>query len=185
MTAKDLHATHFIETERLYLRRLTEGDFKNLCTILKDEKAMYAYEHAFSDEEVKAWLDKQLLRYQIYGCGLWAVILKETGEFVGQCGLTVQPTDREKVLEIGYLFRRDCWNNGYATEAAAACKRFAFEKLGAKEVYSIVRDTNLASRRVAEKNGMTIKYSFVKHYYGKDMPHFAYSVTNSSETERA
>lgn len=165
-----------IETDRLYMRRLTEGDFDALCKILQDEKCMYAYEHAFSDEEVREWLCKQLVRYRIYGFGLWAVILKESGELIGQCGITIQHTDRESVMEVGYLFRRDCWNKGYCTEAAKACKDFAFDKLGADEVYSIIRDSNTASRRVAEKNGMTVKYTFIKHYYGIDMPHLAYSV---------
>ena len=56
-----------IETDRLYMRRLTEGNFDALCKILQDEKCMYAYEHAFSDEEVREWLCKQLVRYRIYG----------------------------------------------------------------------------------------------------------------------
>ena len=161
----------FLKTQRLAFRRLRSDDFDNLCKILQDEKAMYAYEHAFSDEEVKEWLDKQLARYRIYGFGLWAVTLRETGEFIGQCGLTVQNTDQGQALEIGYLFRREFWHCGYATEAAQACKKFAFETLGAKEVCSIIRKNNLPSRRVAERNGMTVKGEFVKHYYGMDMPH--------------
>lgn len=111
-----------IETDRLYMRRLTEGDFDALCKILQDEKCMYAYEHAFSDEEVREWLCKQLVRYRIYGFGLWAVILKESGELIGQCGITIQHTDRESVMEVGYLFRRDCWNKGYCTEALKSAK---------------------------------------------------------------
>lgn len=168
----------FLKTQRLAFRRLRSDDFDNLCKILQDEKAMYAYEHAFSDEEVKEWLDKQLARYRIYGFGLWAVTLRETGEFIGQCGLTVQNTDQGQALEIGYLFRREFWHCGYATEAAQACKKFAFETLGAKEVCSIIRKNNLPSRRVAERNGMTVKGEFVKHYYGMDMPHLIYSATN-------
>ncbi len=168
----------FLKTQRLAFRRLCSDDFDNLCKILQDEKAMYAYEHAFSYEEVKEWLDKQLARYRIYGFGLWAVTLRETGEFIGQCGLTVQNTDQGQALEIGYLFRREFWHCGYATEAAQACKKFAFETLGAKEVCSIIRKNNLPSRRVAERNGMTVKGEFVKHYYGMDMPHLIYSATN-------
>lgn len=168
----------FLKTQRLAFRRLRSDDFDNLCKILQDEKAMYAYEHAFSDEEVKEWLDKQLARYRIYGFGLWAVTLRETGEFIGQCGLTVQNTDQGQALEIGYLFRREFWHCAYATEAAQACKKFAFETLGAKEVCSIIRKNNLPSRRVAERNGMTVKGEFVKHYYGMDMPHLIYSATN-------
>ena len=135
-----------LETERLLLRRLTQGDFEALCKILKDEETMTAYEGAFTDEEVQQWLDRQLARYAQWGFGLWAVVLKETGEVIGQCGLTMQPWKDRELLEIGYLFRRDCWHHGYATEVARACKRYAFETLQAEEVCSIIRDTNTVFR---------------------------------------
>lgn len=163
-----------LETERLYLRKMTKGDFKDLCNILCDERTMYAYAHAFTFEEAENWLNKQLARYERDGFGLWAVILKETGAFIGQCGLTLQETPQKTVTEIGYLFRREYWRNGYAIEAAQACKNYAFNVLGVNEVYSIIRDNNLASRRVAEKNGMEIVGGFTKHYYGIDMPHVVY-----------
>lgn len=89
-----------IETERLYLREMNQADFKSLCKILQDEEVMYAYEGAFSDAEVQEWLDKQISRYKKWGFGLWAVILKETDEMIGQCGLTMQPWKDKQVLEI-------------------------------------------------------------------------------------
>ncbi len=164
-----------LETERLYLRRLTQDDFDNLCRTLQDEQAMYAYEGAFSDAEVQEWLDRQLARYETYGFGLWAVILKETGEFVGQCGLTMQPWKGREVLEIGYLLEREHWHKGYCTEAAKACKEYAFTVLGAEEVCSIIRDTNTASQNVAIRNGMTAVDTHTKHYKGVDMPHLRFS----------
>ena len=163
-----------LETERLLLRRLTQGDFEALCKILKDEETMTAYEGAFTDEEVQQWLDRQLARYAQWGFGLWAVVLKETGEVIGQCGLTMQPWKEREVLEIGYLFQRRYWHQGYATEAARACKRYAFDVLKAEEVCSIIRDTNTASQRVALRNGMTAADTFTKHYRGVDMPHIRY-----------
>ena len=162
------------ETERLFLRELNENDFGALCKIMQDDATMYAYEGAFSDEEVQEWLDRQLSRYREYGFGLWAVVLKETGEVIGQCGLTMQPWKNEEVLEIGYLFQRQFWHNGYATEAAAACKKYAFEVLKADEVCSIIRDTNIPSQKVAERNGMTKADEWTKHYRGVDMPHFRF-----------
>lgn len=165
-----------LETERLFLRKMNQGDFDSLCKILQDEKAMCAYEHAFSDEEVQTWLDRQLARYQEYGFGLWAVILKETGELIGQCGLTMQDCNGTQVLEIGYLFQRAFWHQGYATEAASGCKTYAFDVLNASEVFSIIRDNNFASQNVAKRNGMSVKGQFVKHYYGIDMPHLVFSV---------
>lgn len=169
-----------LETKRLYLRELRQSDYNSLCKILQDGETMYAYGGAFDDNMVQDWLDRQLARYAEYGFGLWAVVLKENGEMIGQCGLTMQPWQDRQVLEIGYLFQRAYWHNGYAAEAAKACKEYAFSKLGAEEVCSIIRDTNTASQRVALRNGMKKSDEiFVKHYRGEDMPHFLYCVKNT------
>lgn len=163
-----------LETERLYLRKMCQTDFSSLCKILQDEEVMYAYEGAFNDIEVQEWLDKQISRYQKWGFGLWAAILKESDEMIGQCGLSMQPWKDQEVLEIGYLFQRKYWHRGYATEAAKACRQYAFNTLNAKEVCSIIRDTNTASQNVAVRNGMTLRDSWTKHYRGVDMPHYRY-----------
>lgn len=165
-----------LETERLYLREMSQADFLPLCAILQDEETMYAYEGAFNDTEVQEWLDKQISRYREWGFGLWAVVLKETDEMIGQCGLTLQPWKGEEVLEVGYLFQRRYWHMGYATEAARGCKKYAFEVLDAEEVCSIIRDTNTASQKVAIRNGMAMTDSWTKHYRGVDMPHQRYVV---------
>lgn len=164
-----------LQTERLYMREMTQDDFPSLCKILQDEETMYAYEGAFTDAEAQEWLDRQLARYQKWDFGLWAVILKETEEMIGQCGLTMQPWKDEEVLEIGYLFERAHWHKGYATEAARACKRYAFDTR-ANEVCSTIRDINEASQNVAVRNGMTIADTWTKHYRGVDMPHYRYVV---------
>lgn len=165
-----------LETERLIMREMTHADLLSLCEIMKDENTMYAYEGAFSDAEVQEWLERQILRYQKWNFGLWAVVLKETGKMIGQCGLTMQPWKDGEVLEIGYLFNRNYWHKGYATEAAAACKRYAFDVLKAEEVCSIIRDTNIRSQNVALRNGMTLTDKWTKHYRGVDMPHYRFVV---------
>ncbi len=170
-----------LETERLYLRRLRQEDFPALCRILQDEEAMYAYEGAFTDEEVQEWLDRQIRRYQKWDFGLWAVILKETEDLIGQCGLTMQQWKEQEVLEIGYLFQRAYWHRGYAIEAASACKRYAFETLKADEVCSIIRDTNIPSQKVALRNGMVKKDTWTKHYKGVDMPHYRFVAYKENE----
>ena len=86
---------------------------------------------------------------------------------IGQCGLTMQPWKDKEVLEIGYLFQRRYWHKGYATEAAKACKKYAFKILNADEVCSIIRDTNTPSQNVAVRNGMTVADSWT-------MPHYRY-----------
>lgn len=167
-----------LETERLYLREMTQNNFTSLCRILQDKRVMYAYESAFSDAEVQEWLDRQFARYNKYGFGLWAVILKENDEMIGQCGLTMQPWKDNEVLEIGYLFQHRYWHKGYAVEAAKACKEYAFEILNANEVCSIIRDTNIPSQKVAIRNGMIKQDCWTKHYKGVAMPHNRYVVKN-------
>lgn len=166
-----------LETERLYLREMQQSDYNDLCKIMQDEEVMYAYEHAFDDEEVQQWLDNQIRRYREDGFGLWAVILKETDEMIGQCGLTIQDCNGKPGVEIGYLFQKAYWHKGYAIEAASACKEYAFQVVKVNEVYSIIRDTNIASQNVAKRNGMHVVAQFVKHYYNTDMLHLLFAVS--------
>ncbi len=170
---------NILETERLTLREMEQEDFAALCAILQDEKAMYAYAHAFSDEEAQAWLDNQRRRYREDGFGLWAVVCRDTGAMIGQCGLTWQDWNGTAVREVGYLFQRTYWHQGYATEAARACRDYAFETVEAEEVFSIIRDINTPSQNVARRNGMTVRGHMVKHYYGMDMPHVIYGIRRS------
>ena len=166
-----------LETPRLTLRKLTQNDFDDVCKLLQNPVVMYAYEGAFNDREVQEWLDKQFRRYDNDGFGLWGVVEKHGGELIGQCGITLQEYNNQQIPEIGYLLRQEYWHQGYATEAAIACKKYAFENLGFHEIYSIIRDTNIASQKVAQRNGMQIIDTFVKHYRNVDMPHFLFRAT--------
>ena len=174
-----------LKTERLYLREMDRTDFPLLCRHLQDEDVMYAFEHAFTDSEIWEGIEKQLRNYSEYGFGVWAVILKENEELIGQCGLSMQPCRGSEVLEIGYIFQKEYWHNGYASEAASACLEYAFEKLQADEVFSIIRDTNISSQNVAVRNGMSVRGTYVKHYFGIDMPHYIFSARKNilSETQ--
>ena len=163
-----------LTTKRLILRELTPGDYDALCVMLRDKDIMYAYEHAFSVEEARGWLNRQLDRYKTDGFGLWAVILRENGRLIGQCGITKQDVGGKTVREVGYIFDKNFWHRGYAAEAAAACKNYAFDVLGESEVYSIIRVGNEASVKVALANGMKPVGQIIKHYYGMDMPHIVY-----------
>lgn len=165
-----------LETERLILRRFMEPDGAAWSKVLADPQVMYAYEHGFSPEEVRQWMDRQQERYEKNGFGLWAVIEKESGELIGDCGITMQDWDGREVPEIGYHLRRDKWGQGFATEGAVACRAYGFRALGFPEVFSIIRDNNFPSQRVAIRNGMSVRGAFVKHYRGMDMPHLVFSV---------
>lgn len=171
----------FIETQRLFLRELIQDDFQDLKQILQDPDVMYSYEGPFSDEEVQEWMDKQRQSYLHNGYCLFAVIEKESNQMIGQCGLTMQTWKDERLLEIGYLFKKDFWGQGYAIEAALACREYAFMRLGAQSVVSIIRESNDRSIKVAERNGMVPVDTWTKHYRGVDMPHVLYRVEKQEE----
>ena len=168
-----------IETPRLILREMTEEDFRSLAEMLLDPEVMYAYEHAFSVEEVWAWLERQRVRYRRDGFGLWAAVLRETGEMVGQAGLTWQPCEGETVLEIGYLLKRRHWHRGYAREAAAECRDYAFAKLGAERVHSIIKIDNAPSIQVARAIGMEPEKEFLAQYYNGPKRHVLYTLARN------
>jgi RimJ/RimL family protein N-acetyltransferase len=156
------------------LRELTEDDLPDLRSILQDPDVMYAYEHTFSEEDVRAWLERQFQRYREIGTGLWAVVLKETGEMIGQAGLTYQSCEGEQVFEIGYLLKKAHWHRGYATEAAQGCKKYAFEVLGHEVVHSLIKADNYASQGVARRVGMHKAKEFTTRFYAGDMLHILY-----------
>lgn len=164
-----------IETERLLIREMQQSDFDALCSILCDEEVMRpAYESAFSPDAAQNWLNRHLKRYEDYGFGLWAVVLKETNEMIGQCGLTLQQWKEKELLEIGYLFQKAYWHRGYAAETAIACREYAFTVLDADSVCSIIWDTNIASQNVAVRNGMKIIDKAAKNFRNMEMNFFLY-----------
>lgn len=166
-----------LETNRLYLRQIQLDDYNAICAILQDIRVMYAWEHAFSDEEVSAWMNEAMMRYDRDGYSYWAVIEKDTNQLIGVTGLIAEQADNEKYVGIGYLYRQSSWKKGYAFEGASACVDYAFQTLHIDEVTAQIRPNNLSSCKVAEKLGMKIKKEFVKIYRGKEMKHFLYSRT--------
>lgn len=156
------HQTVITETRRLWLRRIEPEDFTALARIWCDPVAMQWFPHPLSSEELNAFIARQLARYEHDGFGLFAVMLKPAddngrGGLIGDCGPTVQDILGTQEIEIGYHFRPDVWGNGYATEAARACKHLALERHRADRVVSMVRPENVASQRVARRNGMHLE----------------------------
>lgn len=165
------------ETERLYAALLTPEDRSLMCEQLQDPQVMYAYEGAFDDAMVDAWLMKMLRRYEEEGCALYALRRKGDGVFVGQCGITLQQVEGRVLHEVGYLLSKRFWHQGYATEAARAARDFAFESLNAPLVCATIRVSNTASEKVALRIGLKEELTFVKHYRGLVMPHKLYTLS--------
>ena len=165
-----------IETDRLFLRKLVQTDFIDLCEMLQDIEVMYAWEHAFSAAQAQKWLNRQLERYEESGVGYWAAIEKESGKIVGQIGLTWSEIDGVKVLEPGYILKKAYWHKGFAFEGVKACIDYAFNEMGIDKVHISIRPENIASLKVAEKLGAKVSDKHYLHYNGKDMLHLVYII---------
>ena len=142
-----------IETERLFLREMKENDFDSLYEVLADADIMQHYPYTFDESRVINWIQRNMERYRIFGFGLWAVCLKETGEMIGDCGLTMQLIDGEIKPEIGYHIRADKQRNGYAKEAAIAVRDWTFHNTPFQIVYSYMKYTNEPSVKTAISYG--------------------------------
>lgn len=143
-----------IETERLILREYTFGDFDALFEIVSDAETMQHYPAPFDAAKTRNWIAWNLDNYEKYGFGLWAVVLKETGEFIGDCGITIQNIDGEMLPEIGYHINKKYWRRGFAKEAARAARDWAFRSTEYDALYSYMKYTNVGSYSTAIANGM-------------------------------
>ena len=169
-----------IETERLILREYTLEDFDTLYEILSDKETMAHYPKPFDEEKVRGWIQWNLENYAKYGFGLWAVVLKATGEMIGDCGITIQNIDGELLPEIGYHIHKKYWRNGFGSEAARAVRDWTFENTEYDCLYSYMKYTNAASYSTAIANGM----KKVKEYPDeKNTVSYAYAITRN-EWER-
>ncbi len=149
-----------LETEQFILRKLTMDDLQDWHSILSDEETMRHYPSPFNIEKTKNWIEWNLDNYNKYGFGLWAIISKETGQFIGDSGMTMQKIHGKMQPKIGYHIDKRFWGRGYAPQAARACLRWAFEHTEFDEIFSYQKYTNTPSRRVAEKMGMTFREEY-------------------------
>lgn len=170
--APDTRIMFTLETDRLRLRHLTEDDADALFAVLGDPVALHLWPRSYTCDQVADWIRWCQESYRKHGYGLWAVVLKRTGECIGDCGITVQTVDGQPEDEIGYHLQRKHWGNGYATEAAAACRDYAFGELGKSRVISLIMPNHLKSRAVAERIGMRVERETVR----KGIPHWVYSM---------
>ena len=184
-----------LQTPRLLLREFTPQDADALALVISDPETMRYYPAPYDRAGVEQWIERNRQRYRDDGVGLWAMELKKShdsevqgsdaqvSEFhkiIGDCGITRQQVEGEYLYEIGYHLRRDFWGQGLATEAAIACRDWAFAHLKTERLISLIRPENLPSRRVAERNGMTIW----KEVNWRGLQHCVYAIERARSSVR-
>lgn len=172
-----------LETERLTLREYIQADYDALYPILSDPETMRYYPRPYDGAGVQRWLDWNFDNYKKYGFGLWAAVLTETGEFLGDCGVTMQQIDGKELPEIGYHIRRERWRQGLGSEAARAVRDWAFTHTDFPCLYSYMNARNLPSRATAAANGMRLIKEYFDSRWG-DMAAYAISRQEWEETRR-
>ena len=156
-----------INTDRLFLREMNPDDYQALSQVLSDPENMWHYPYTFDGQHVRDWIERNMNRYRKDGFGLWAVCLRESGEMIGDCGLTLQNINGELLPEIGFHIRRDCQRKGYAKEAAKVVRDWAFRNTDYSDLYSYCKYTNVPSFRTAESIGMRFAYEYPDETNGR------------------
>ena len=164
-----------LETGRLILRKLTPDDAEALHRIYHEPDVLKYFTHGppESIDAERAGIERHLLHYERHGFGLWATVLRDSGELIGRCGLLSQQLDGAEEIEVAYLLSPRFWGRGLASEAARAIRDFAFHSLGRTRLVSIIHPGNIASKRVATSIGMT--FSRMVRVYGIDVDVFTLS----------
>ena len=152
-----------IETARLHFRQINADDLDVFWMMVSDPEVMkylgVVAGTTLSREETRITLEKMLEFWAVHGVGRWAIVNKEDGKFIGICGFRLFET----TPELFYMFSKESWGKGLATEAARASLRYGFEELRVDRIIAVTRHANTASRRVIAKLGMK---------YEKEMNHF-------------
>lgn len=139
---------------------MTTNDYDALYKVLADSDIMQHYPYSFDKQRVENWITKNMERYRTYGFGLWTVCLKDTGEIIGDCGLTIQNINGTYKPEIGYHIRKDMQQKGYAKESALAVRDWTFNNTPFNEIYSYMKYTNEPSIKTALSWGCHYAYEY-------------------------
>jgi RimJ/RimL family protein N-acetyltransferase len=165
-----------LESPRLLLRLMQPSDLDDLLKIFGDPKVMDSFnEPPFTRDQMEWWLQRNLAHQEEFGYGLFSVILKSSNLLIGDCGLEHMEVEGEQKTELGYDFRSDFWNQGYATEAASTVRDFAFNSLKLPGLISLIRKGNQSSRKVAEKIGMEMEEEITRY----NICYWKFSIANS------
>jgi RimJ/RimL family protein N-acetyltransferase len=156
-------------TERFVLRRMVEADAPLLAEMNMDPEVMRYIRPPDTDVDEAIERARSMIARQRGNYGLWAIIEKSNGEFLGWVAL--KDLDGNPEIEVGYGLRKEAWGRGVATEIARELVRYGFEDLGLERIVGVTRPLNMASRNVLTKLGMTY-LGLVNRYYGKETTYF-------------
>jgi RimJ/RimL family protein N-acetyltransferase len=171
--------TIILETERLVLRHQVPSDLNDLWALYCDpEITKYIPDAPRTREEASEELEWHMNGHPRNSeLGLWATIHKESGKFIGRCGLLPWEIEGQQEVEVAYTITRDYWGQGLATEAAEAILRYGFEHLHLVRLVSLIEPENIASQKVAEKIGMSFERRVEE---GEYTPFNIYSINRSN-----
>jgi [ribosomal protein S5]-alanine N-acetyltransferase len=164
-----------IETARLRLRRYVEGDVELVHRLMSNPRVMRYYPALYDLDRSRTVLEKVLASYRTAGYSLLAVEQRSDGSYVGQVGLLHwDDVDAREDVEVAYMLLPEYWGVGYATEAAQACRDWAFANLGVDRVVSFIDTKNRPSIAVAKRNGMKRLKRIEESRFGK--PIYVYGI---------
>ncbi|MFC5816245.1 GNAT family N-acetyltransferase [Nonomuraea harbinensis] len=146
-----------METERLIMRRWRESDREPFAALNADPRVMEHFPAPMTRAESDALVDRIEQRFDEHGYGLWALEVRETGEFIGFAGLALQTFEAPftPAVEVGWRLARSAWGHGYATEAGRRALAHGFGEAGLEEIVSITAVLNVRSQAVMRRLGMT------------------------------
>lgn len=165
-------------TSRLLLREYKKEDAGELYSIFSDERTMGFWPEPFTREQTEAWVEQQLTHYETYGYSRRLVVLQETGEVIGDCGIVKRMIDGEEENDLGYIIHAPFWNQGYGFEAAQASLDEGLYSLDLSRICANMPHDHTSSRRVAEKLGMNREKVF-QNKRNRDIMTYLYSVENN------
>jgi RimJ/RimL family protein N-acetyltransferase len=171
--------TIILETPRLILRRQVPADLNDLWALYCDpEITRYIPDAPRTREEAREELEWHMNGHpRNPDLGLWATIHKESGKFIGRCGLLPWEIEERQEVEVAYTIARQYWGQGLATEAARAILQYGFEQLNLFRLVCLIEPENAASQRVAEKIGMAFEKTVVE---GEYTPFHIYSINKTN-----
>jgi [ribosomal protein S5]-alanine N-acetyltransferase len=167
-----------IETERLFIRKFTPADLQEFSEILADPKTMSFWPQPYSFDGARAWIERNLQSYAESGFGRYVVVLRQTGEIIGDCGIVKMSLSGQEVYDFGYIIHHPYWRKGYAEEAAIAVRDYAFEQIKLPMLHANMPWNHHGSIRVAEKLGMKKIGEFINER-NRNIRTMLYAVANA------